>query len=440
MCTSIERGRRGLTAVLSRTERRGGPNVDHHRSPGAVQPRTTCNVDLRATSATSRTSREGFNFAGSVKLAPPRRWSRPPSGTGSCGRVRSFRSSRRPATLASRQHDRRQPRQWFVCVTDSRCKSGDLPVDGVLRRQARDHRSRTSSSGLLGARKNHVRVEPVPPTSASVHWATSTRTRTPEGALRHHWPAIALSSQVDVIFVGAAPAARYVPPGTGTNPDVRIVAVDSVGSVTSAVPATRRMILPVWQRRAPAARRVLRRRRRPGRGGRHVRPVNWPRTGFLVLAFHRHRRQRRDLAGRARHARHGSWYRATLISGASAMDTIYQQYRVEDLRRRRPRRRAGPGRSVICPGAGAPGPAGEQPLAGPTSTGAASRTARVAAGCAARCRHRASSCSAARHTSSGLASSGSPSRARAGPVPAEQPPGRPRRSPGVLPRRPRTSQ
>jgi len=133
----------------------------------------------------------------------------------------------------------------FLCVTDSRCNLSTKRLMQALGSQVHVITEPDPIGGLLAARLNYVRA-----VCASDHrsvWLN--QYGNPQNWKAHYRrtaPAIAREfPQLDVLFVGAGTCgtlmgcARYFREGDRR---VRVVAVDSVGSVTFGGPAGRRMI------------------------------------------------------------------------------------------------------------------------------------------------------------------------------------------------------
>lgn len=188
---------------------------------------------------------EGFNFAGSIKLkaatemveAAERDGILTPdsvlveSSSGNLGVALSM--------IAASKGYR------FVCVTDTRCNLSTRLLMGALGSQVHVITEPDPERGFLGARLDYVRAL----CASDAHyiwlnqytnpgnWRAHYRTTAP--AIAHHFP------QLDVLFVGAGTTgtlmgcARYF---WEWHRPVRVVAVDSVGSVTFGGPPGRRMI------------------------------------------------------------------------------------------------------------------------------------------------------------------------------------------------------
>jgi cysteine synthase A len=190
---------------------------------------------------------EGFNFAGSIKLkaaaemveAAERDGSLKPgsilveSSSGNLGVALSM-------IAASKGYQ-------FLCVTDSRCNRSTKQLMEAL--GAKVHviplAAADAPGGLLGARLAYVGK--LCASNDRYVWLNQYRN---EGNWRAHyrWTAPEIVRQfpgLDVLFVGAGTTgtlmgcARYL---RDRHPQVRIVAVDTVGSVTFGGPPSRRMI------------------------------------------------------------------------------------------------------------------------------------------------------------------------------------------------------
>nr|WP_239028425.1 2,3-diaminopropionate biosynthesis protein SbnA [Pseudonocardia acidicola] len=188
---------------------------------------------------------EGFNFAGSVKLkaanemvaAAEREGVLRPgavlieSSSGNLGVALS-------TIAASRGYQ-------FLCVTDSRCNLATRLLMEALGAQVHVITEPDPVGGLLGARINHIRA-----LCASDDRYVWLNQYTNPNAWKAHYrttaPAIARQfPELDVLFLGAGTTgtlmgcARYF---QQWHPSVRVVAVDSVGSVSFGGPPGRRMI------------------------------------------------------------------------------------------------------------------------------------------------------------------------------------------------------
>ena len=188
---------------------------------------------------------EGFNFAGSIKLKAAAemiegavreglltsRSTLVESSSGNLGVALSIIA----ASLGYR----------FLCVTDSRCNLSTRRLMEALGSQVHVVAEPDPVSGFLGARLSHVRA--LCAADERYVWLNQ---YTNQGNWRAHYrttaPAIARQfPQLDVLFVGAGTTgtlmgcARYF---RQWRRPVRIVAVDSVGSVAFGGPPGRRMI------------------------------------------------------------------------------------------------------------------------------------------------------------------------------------------------------
>jgi N-(2-amino-2-carboxyethyl)-L-glutamate synthase len=203
-------------------------------------------VDLRSVFGWSLFLKcEGFNFAGSIKLKAASEmvgaaerdgvlspWSvLVESSSGNLGVALSM--------IAASKGYR------FVCVTDSRCNLSARRLMEAYGAQVHIVREPAAEGGFLGARINYVRAlcasderyvwlnQYANPNNWKAHY------RTTAPAIARQFP------QLDVLFIGAGTTgtlmgcARYF---REWQRPVRIVAIDSVGSVTFGGPAGRRMI------------------------------------------------------------------------------------------------------------------------------------------------------------------------------------------------------
>lgn len=203
-------------------------------------------VDLRPITGHSLFLKcEGFNFAGSIKLkaatemveAADRDGVLSPdsilveSSSGNLGVALSM--------IAASKGYR------FLCVTDSRCNLSTRMLMEALGSQVHIIAEPDASGGYLGARIDYVRglcasderYVWLNQYTNPGNWQSHYRTTAPEIARQF--------SRLDVLFVGAGTTgtlmgcARYF---RGWHRPVRIIAVDSVGSVTFGGPPGRRMI------------------------------------------------------------------------------------------------------------------------------------------------------------------------------------------------------
>ena len=217
---------------------------------------------------------EGFNFAGSIKLKAATEMVEAAERDGTAdARIRCW-SSPRPETWAWRSSMIAASKGYgFLCVTDSRCNLSTRRLMEALGSQVHVIAEPDPHGGLLGARIDYVRA-----LCASDDRYVWLNQYTNPGNWRAHYrttaPAIARQfPELDVLFVGAGTTgtlmgcARYF---REWHRPVRVVAVDSVGSVTFGGPPGRRMIPGLGAERPPAAaRRVLRGRGRHRGGGGH---------------------------------------------------------------------------------------------------------------------------------------------------------------------------
>ena len=198
---------------------------------------------------------EGFNFAGSIKLkaaiemveAAERDGLLMPgsvlveSSSGNLGVALSM-------IAASKGYG-------FVCVTDSRCNLSTKRLMQAFGSQVHIITEADPVGGLLGARINHVRAL----CASDDRYVWLNQYANPQNWKAHYRntaPAIARQfPQLDVLFVGAGTCgtlmgcARYF---REWHRPVRVVAVDSVGSVTFGGPPGRRMIPGVGTSVRPA--------------------------------------------------------------------------------------------------------------------------------------------------------------------------------------------
>jgi cysteine synthase A len=133
----------------------------------------------------------------------------------------------------------------FLCVTDSRCNLSTRRMMQAFGSQVHIITEPDPVGGLLGARINYVRSV----CASDDRYVWLNQYANPQNWKAHYRntaPAIARQfPQLDVLFVGAGTCgtlmgcARYF---REWRPRVRVVAVDSVGSVTFGGPPGRRMI------------------------------------------------------------------------------------------------------------------------------------------------------------------------------------------------------
>jgi len=188
---------------------------------------------------------EGFNFAGSIKLKAAAEMvaGAERSGLLTPGSVLVESSSGNLGVAlamiaASKGYG-------FLCVTDSRCNLSTRRLMEALGSQVHIIAEPDPTEGFLGARIKHVRAL----VDSDDRYVWLNQYRNPNNWKAHRRrtaPAIARAfPKLDVLFVGAGTTgtlmgcARFF---REWHRPVRVVAVDSVGSVTFGGPAGRRMI------------------------------------------------------------------------------------------------------------------------------------------------------------------------------------------------------
>jgi len=188
---------------------------------------------------------EGFNFAGSIKLKAATEMVEAAGQDGllTPSSVLVESSSGNLGVALSMIAASKGYR--FLCVTDSRCNLSTRMLMEALGSQVHIVAEPDASSGFLGARINYVRALCASDDryvwlnqyANPGNWKSHYRTTAPE--IARQFPGL------DVLFVGAGTTgtlmgcARYF---REWRPPVRVIAVDSVGSVTFGGPAGRRMI------------------------------------------------------------------------------------------------------------------------------------------------------------------------------------------------------
>ncbi len=188
---------------------------------------------------------EGFNFAGSIKLKAATEMVEAAEREGILmpGSVLVESSSGNLGVALSMIAANKG--YGFLCVTDSRCNLSTRRLMQAFGSQVHVIAEPDPVSGLLGARINYVRELCASDDryvwlnqySNPHNWQAHFRSTAP--AIARHFP------QLDVLFVGAGTCgtlmgcARYF---REWHRPVRVVAVDSVGSVTFGGPPGRRMI------------------------------------------------------------------------------------------------------------------------------------------------------------------------------------------------------
>jgi len=203
-------------------------------------------VDLRSIFGYSLLLKcEGFNFAGSIKLKAASEMVEAAERDGALrpGSILIESSSGNLGVALSMIAANKGYR--FVCVTDPRCNLSTRRMMEALGGQVHTVTEPDPVGGFLGARINYVRALSATDDryvwlnqyTHPGNWAAHYRTTAP--AIARHFP------RLDVLFVGAGTTgtlmgcARYF---REWHRPVRIVAVDSVGSVTFGGAPGRRMI------------------------------------------------------------------------------------------------------------------------------------------------------------------------------------------------------
>ncbi|MFE7440517.1 2,3-diaminopropionate biosynthesis protein SbnA [Streptomyces chartreusis] len=188
---------------------------------------------------------EGFNFAGSIKLKAAREMVAQAEAAGRLGPGSTLVESSSGnmgvalALLAASRGFR------FLCVTDSRCNAVTRRTMESLGAEVHVITEPHETEGFLGARIRHVKALLAADDKkvwlnqylSPGNWMAHYRTTAP--AIARQFP------DLNVLFVGAGTTgtlmgcARYF---RERRPSVRVVAVDSVGSVTFGRPAATRHI------------------------------------------------------------------------------------------------------------------------------------------------------------------------------------------------------
>jgi N-(2-amino-2-carboxyethyl)-L-glutamate synthase len=190
---------------------------------------------------------EGFNFAGSVKLKTATEMveAAERDGTLTPGSILIESSSGNLGVALSMLAASRGYR--FLCVTDSRCNAATLSLMEALGAEVHviPDSAVDQPGGLLGARIEYVRER----CESDDRYVWLNQYRNPSAWQAHYHrtaPSIVRQfPQLDVLFVGAGTTgtlmgcARYL---RGWHRPVRVIAVDTVGSVTFGGPAGRRLI------------------------------------------------------------------------------------------------------------------------------------------------------------------------------------------------------
>ncbi len=186
---------------------------------------------------------EGFNFAGSIKLKPAREMVERAEREGLIGPDSTLVESSSGNLGVALSMIAASKGYRFVCVIDPRCNPATRQLMESLGAQVDLVTEPDPVDGLLGARLNHVRE--LCASDERYIWLNQYTNPGNWGA-HYRWTAPEISQQfpeLDVLFVGAGTTgtlmgcARYF---REHRPDVRIVAVDAVGSVSfGGQPATR---------------------------------------------------------------------------------------------------------------------------------------------------------------------------------------------------------
>jgi N-(2-amino-2-carboxyethyl)-L-glutamate synthase len=198
---------------------------------------------------------EGFNFAGSIKLKAATEMVEAAERDGilTPGSILVESSSGNLGVALSMIAANKG--YGFVCVTDSRCNLSTKRLMQAFGSQVHVITDPDPVGGLLGARINHVRAL----CASDDRYVWLNQYANPQNWRAHYRrtaPAIARQfPQLDVLFVGAGTCgtlmgcARFF---REWHRPVRVVAVDSVGSVTFGDPPGRRMIPGVGTSVRPA--------------------------------------------------------------------------------------------------------------------------------------------------------------------------------------------
>jgi len=188
---------------------------------------------------------EGFNFAGSIKLKAAKEMveAAERAGTLTADSILVESSSGNLGVALSMLATSKGFQ--FLCVTDSRCNLSARLTMEALGSQVYMVKEPDAKSGFLGARINYVRSL----CASDSRYVWLNQYTNPNNWKAHYrWTAPAIARQfpgLDVLFVGAGTTgtlmgcARYF---REWQPQVRVVAVDSAGSVTFGGAPSRRMI------------------------------------------------------------------------------------------------------------------------------------------------------------------------------------------------------
>jgi cysteine synthase A len=188
---------------------------------------------------------EGFNFAGSIKLKAAIEMVETAEREGILTRGSVLVESSSGNLGVALSMIAASKGYGFVCVTDSRCNLSTKRLMQAFGSQVHVITEPDPVGGLLGARINYVRAL----CASDDRYVWLNQYSNPQNWKAHYRktaPAIARQfPQLDVLFVGAGTCgtlmgcARYF---HDWHRPVRVVAVDSVGSVTFGGPPGRRMI------------------------------------------------------------------------------------------------------------------------------------------------------------------------------------------------------
>lgn len=187
---------------------------------------------------------EGFNFAGSVKLKAAASMVEAAERAGEIGPGSTLVESSSGNLGVALSIIAANKGYRFICVTDIRCNAATIQLMEAMGTDVRVIRE-AGPEGFLGARQAYVRaVLAADPRAHCLNqysnpnsWKAHFRTTAP--AIAEEFP------QLDVLFVGAGTTGTLM--GCARwfrqyRPDVHIVAVDAVGSVTFGQPSGRRLI------------------------------------------------------------------------------------------------------------------------------------------------------------------------------------------------------
>lgn len=203
-------------------------------------------VDLRPITGHSLFLKcEGFNFAGSIKLKAATEMVETADRDGVLAPDSILVESSSGNLGVALSMIAASKGYRFLCVTDSRCNLSTRMLMEALGSQVHIIAEPDASGGYLGARIDYVRglcasderYVWLNQYTNPGNWQSHYRTTAPEIARQF--------SRLDVLFVGAGTTgtlmgcARYF---RGWHRPVRVIAVDSVGSVTFGGPPGRRMI------------------------------------------------------------------------------------------------------------------------------------------------------------------------------------------------------